>query len=208
MESGEPPSGIPPPATCPGKATEHTLRERFAGLVARHEEGVFGFVYRRVGNTETAQDLAQETFLRAWKAYSDFDPSKDERTWVLTIARNLIASHFRRVKAQKRGHSISLDQLRDTAGDSNTWAEPVDHRYVDPIDRLQKGEAIEAMDGAAKQLKEPERELYILRRQGQSPAEIAQATGRTKAAVDSMLTRIHNKLRSKLSPPGHGPDRA
>lgn len=119
---------------------------------------------------------------------------------MLTIAGNLVASHHRAAGAKKRGRPLSLDFLTgraDGEGEAPS-AEPVDGRCIDPLDRLMRSEAVSAMDRAAEELSPNERELYSLRRQGLSTAEIAERTGRSQSAIGSALTRLLGKLRSKL----------
>src|SRR5579872_1588531 len=60
----------------------------FAELLARHLSGVYKFAYRYVRNGADAEDIAQETFVRAWKNLKKFDTSKNLKTWLFTIAKN------------------------------------------------------------------------------------------------------------------------
>jgi RNA polymerase sigma-70 factor (ECF subfamily) len=60
----------------------------FAELVARHLSGVYKFAYRYVRDAADADDVAQETFVRAWKHLKQFDTSRNLRTWLFTIAKN------------------------------------------------------------------------------------------------------------------------
>lgn len=60
----------------------------FAALIDRHLEGVYKFAYRYVKDAADADDIAQETFIRAWKNLKKFDTSKNLKTWLFTIAKN------------------------------------------------------------------------------------------------------------------------
>ncbi len=60
----------------------------FAELVNRHISGVYNFAYRYVRDADDAEDMAQETFVRAWKNLKKFDTSKNLKTWLFTIAKN------------------------------------------------------------------------------------------------------------------------
>ena len=60
----------------------------FATLVDRHLSGIYKFAYRYVRDPQDADDVAQETFVRAWKNFKKFDQSKNLKTWLFTIAKN------------------------------------------------------------------------------------------------------------------------
>ena len=60
----------------------------FAELVSRHLSGVYNFAYRYMHDAADAEDIAQETFVRAWKNLHKFDTSKNLKTWLFTIAKN------------------------------------------------------------------------------------------------------------------------
>jgi RNA polymerase sigma-70 factor (ECF subfamily) len=199
-------SGLRPPTACPDQAGGQSLPARFASLVQRTEAEVFRSIFRHVGNEAVAFDLTQETFLRAWEAYGRLDSAQDGRTWVLAIARNVVVSHHRSATSQKRGggRTISLEQLNpemDGEGRAEPPAALIDGSSEQPIDALIRAESLEAIDRAAEGLKEKYRSLYRRYREGQSTAEIAEATGRTVAAVASDHTRLIRMLRSRLRPP-------
>lgn len=203
MESAEPNSGTKPSAAVSEITSWRDLRTQFADLFQAFEKEVFAFIFRDIRNKETAWDLTQQTFLQAWKAFDRFDSSQDGRSWVMTIARNVVFSHFRSEGAQKRGRPISLDQIVNGANNekpSRVSAEPIDRDCPDPSEKLIRDEAIDAMDRAAGQLNEKDRELYRLCRAGLSTAEIAKKTGRSKTAIGPALTRLYAKLRRKLTP--------
>src|SRR5689334_11907869 len=59
--------------------------EAFGELAKRFEARIYGFLYRHVGNAHDAQDLTQETFVRAWRGIARFDPKRDFATWLFVI---------------------------------------------------------------------------------------------------------------------------
>ncbi len=79
-------------------------------LVGRYLEPVYNFITRYSGDSSEAQDLTQETFLKAWKNIKKFDRTKSFKTWIFTIARNTTLDWFRKKK------SVSLS-LFDVEGD-------------------------------------------------------------------------------------------
>jgi RNA polymerase sigma-70 factor, ECF subfamily len=70
----------------------------FAELVNRHLSGVYKFAYRYVRDPADAEDVAQETFVRAWKHLKKFDTSRNLRTWLFTIAKNAALDMLKKKK--------------------------------------------------------------------------------------------------------------
>ena len=77
----------------------------FDQLVGRHHERVFGFLLALTRHRHDAEDLTQETFLRAWKKIDRFDPDRPLSPWLLTIARRLSISMLRRKKPIPMDHA-------------------------------------------------------------------------------------------------------
>jgi RNA polymerase sigma-70 factor, ECF subfamily len=90
--------------TLTGKA--ETVREAAAWVRSIHDEyagALFVFAYRAVGSREAAEDVVQETFVRAWKAADSFDAERGAvSTWLFAIARNVIIDLRRRQQARPR----------------------------------------------------------------------------------------------------------
>src|SRR3954469_23153945 len=87
-----------------------------ARLFDEHVWDVYGFVAYRIGNRAEAEDLTQQTFERALKAWRRFDPSRAQpRTWLLAITRNLLVNHYRRDRSRQHRHlgegGVSEDAL-------------------------------------------------------------------------------------------------
>lgn len=91
-------------------------------LINRHLKGVYNFIYRLVGNTQEAEDLAQETFLKAWKHLKKYDPDQNFKTWLFTIARNTAVDWLRRKKIPTLGlaeNSETQDGIETMLGDDS-----------------------------------------------------------------------------------------
>src|SRR5436190_5172002 len=69
--------------------------EPFEQLVTAFEKRIYNFLRHYTGNEHDAQDLTQETFVRAWRNIHRFDPNRDFTTWIFVIARRAAANHFR-----------------------------------------------------------------------------------------------------------------
>jgi RNA polymerase sigma-70 factor (ECF subfamily) len=156
----------------------------FRAFVVRYERPVFALLSRMLGRGPHVEDLAQETFLRAYKAFPSFDPDGAARpsTWLLTIATRLAIDHKRR------------PSFVDPA--STLDASPVptpEHETA----RAQMGRAIEE---AVNALPDDQRVALVLAEfHAMSVDEIAHATETPAATVKTRLFRAREKMRAALS---------
>lgn len=89
-------------------------RERFALLVTRHQQRVMRFILKYEYNLDDAQDLAQETFLQAFRALPSFNGQSRFSTWLTGIAFNLIKNHISRTPTKRHLH-LDIDEQPDGA---------------------------------------------------------------------------------------------
>ncbi len=86
-------------------------------LVRQHQAAILGFIWRRVGDHPLAEDLTQETFVKAWRALGRLELADDaadrRRAWLYRIARNTVTDHMRR---RARLQWLSLDAVRERGG--------------------------------------------------------------------------------------------
>jgi len=147
-----------------------------ASLFLEHRDGVFRYLCRVVGHTETARDLTQEVFLRVTRAAARPAEPAERRAWVFRIARNLALNHVRDVRRQPA----------ETALD------------VDPGRRATQETAV-AVRQALATLPELDRDIFLLRESaGLSYDEIARACEISPDAVRSRLHRTRLALRAAL----------
>lgn len=85
--------------------------DAFGIIVSRYRNGIFHFIRHSIGNEADAQDLAQETFVRAYGALSRFRTGAPFQPWIYTIAANLCRSHLRRSKW--KAFSLDVENARD-----------------------------------------------------------------------------------------------
>ena len=71
----------------------------FEELVSRYTKPLYNFIYRLVGNIQTAEDLVQETFIKVWKNLAKYDQKQVFRAWIFTIARNTATDYMRKKKS-------------------------------------------------------------------------------------------------------------
>ena len=109
--------------------------EAFDEIVNRYDRRIINFINRSLGDYATAEELAQETFLRAYRAAGRFDTNRRFSTWLYTIARNLTSNEIRRRKRAGKHFTIrqqdwdagAVEQLADTA------TSPIRHLEVDEL---------------------------------------------------------------------------
>jgi len=85
----------------------------FEELFNRYKLPILNFIYRLIGNRETAEEVTQEAFIRAYKSLGIFDPKRSFSTWLYTIARNLAKNALR---DKKYFRDVSLEQTVSTEG--------------------------------------------------------------------------------------------
>ena len=92
----------------------------FSNIVNIHLKPVYNFIYRLVGSAKDAEDIAQETFFKAWKSIKTYRPDENFKTWIFTIARNTAIDFMRKKKnlvfsdfENAEGDNALLDTLAD-----------------------------------------------------------------------------------------------
>lgn len=96
-------------------------QEAFAALVKRHEERSFWAAYRVLGDSDAARDVAQEAFVRVWRALDRFDFRMAFTTWLYRITVNLAIDHLRR---NKRHKGVDIDMFREAIADESPGQSP------------------------------------------------------------------------------------
>jgi RNA polymerase sigma-70 factor, ECF subfamily len=96
-------------------------QESFAALVKRHEQRAFWAAYKILGDAEGARDVAQEAFMRVWRALDRFDFSMAFTTWLYRITVNLAIDHLRR---NKRHKGVDIDVFREALPDRSPGQSP------------------------------------------------------------------------------------
>ncbi|MFQ5520197.1 MAG: RNA polymerase sigma factor [Candidatus Methylomirabilia bacterium] len=92
-------------------------QEAFEGVVAAHHGEIYRYLLRVTGRPSEADDLSQETFLRAYRAYRSLPPDAHVRAWLFTIASNLCRNHFRAGKRRRMAYATVRAGLRETDGE-------------------------------------------------------------------------------------------
>ena len=163
-------------------------------LMERHATPVFHFLCRMLGNEDDANDLAQETFVRVFRARASFRTNEKFSTWLYTIAANLARNHFR---WRSRHLNVSLEA--ETGESEQTLGSLLPANDPTPNEQALAAERAAAVRAAVDRLPEDLREAIILCEwEERSVAETALILGATPKAVESRLYRARQVLRERL----------
>ena len=163
-------------------------------LMERHATPVFHFLCRMVGSEEDASDLAQETFVRVFKARGSFRTGENFSTWLYTIAANLARNHFR---WRSRHPTVSLET--ENAETEQTLGSTLPAEGPAPNEQALAAERAGAVRAAVAKLPEDMREAIVLCEWEElSMAEAAVILETTPKAVESRLYRARQMLRERL----------
>lgn len=170
--------------------------ERFAEIVSRHRDRVFRFVLRHVGDHATAEDLAQEAFLEAFRGIGRFAGRSRFSTWLLGIARNIALNHVNR--SPHRRFRFASDEALAT----------VPSRREGPGAALERAEEVAALVRAVDSLPAEMREAVLLVLvEGLPYDEAAEAAGIPSGTMKSRVHRAREALRAALLPVAAGGSR-
>ena len=163
-------------------------------LMERHATPVFHFLCRMLGNEDDANDLAQETFARVFRARESFRPDARFSTWLFTIAANLARNQIR---WRSRHPNVSLDAESDATDQPLSSTLPA--TGASPTEAALAAERAAAVRAAVLRLPEDLREAIVLCEwEEKSMAEAAAILETTPKAVESRLYRARQALREKL----------
>jgi RNA polymerase sigma-70 factor (ECF subfamily) len=161
----------------------------YRALVDAHLTAILAYAQRLLGSREEAEEVAQETFLRAWQHAETYRPEARVNTWLHTIAHNLAVDRLR--KKRPLAASDALEEAPDSG--------------KPPSVLLERKETVLAVQAALQRLPERQRAaLTLTHHQGLSHAEAAQVLGVGVEAVESLVSRARRSLRELLAPLGSG----
>jgi len=168
--------------------------DAFRLLVEQHSRVIFRLAFRMTGNEQDAEDVVQETFLRAYRRLSDYEARASFSTWLYRIASNyaldLIRMRKRHEDKRERGGSEGRDVLQ-----SIPEASPGPDRVV------YGSQVKDRVNAALDELSAQERTAFVLRHfEGLSIEEIGQTLGTGTNATKHSIFRAVQKLRRSLEP--------
>lgn len=166
-------------------------------LVRRYERPVFSLVYRMVRDRELAEDLAQETFVKALNAIESYRPEFKFSSWIFKIANNAAIDHLRR----RQLDTLSLDGSpnAETADAVEATALQISDRAETPLEELEARELGGAIEAAVGRLRPEYRACILLRHvEGRPYEEIAEMLSLPLGTVKTYIHRARNELRQAL----------
>jgi RNA polymerase sigma-70 factor (ECF subfamily) len=167
-------------------------------LIRRHAPGVLTLLTRLLrGDREAALDLAQETFLRAYRNLERFDDSRSFRAWINAIAMNLGLDQLR--KRRRRGERVGLsfeDSGEERWGPGSLAREPQDHREEPPQEFFERQEERDLVRRAIDLLPAQHRAVLVLRDlEGLSYEDVARVLACRLGTAKSKINRARLEFR-------------
>jgi RNA polymerase sigma-70 factor (ECF subfamily) len=174
--------------------------QSFALLLQRYRSPLVNFLYRMVRNREQAEDLAQEVFIRVYRARADYVPSAKFTTWLFRIATNLALNSLRDTRHQRMEISLDAPVTADAEdGDERTLDVADKHPDIEQhlVEETRKAMIKHAID----KLPEKQRAAVLLHKyQELDYGEIAKILSCSESALKSLLFRAYENLRVELAP--------
>ncbi|HEX5835745.1 MAG TPA: sigma-70 family RNA polymerase sigma factor [Pyrinomonadaceae bacterium] len=163
----------------------------FEELVRRYQRPISAYVYRMVGNYESALDLTQEIFIKVYNSLNRYRPEFKFSTWIYKIAHNAAVDHLRRTATREQ--SLVLGPEGDT------FDLPLESARLSPEQESERKERRSEIEAVVRTLPANYRELIILRHsQDLSYEEIVEVTGLPLGTVKNRLFRAREMMRQQF----------
>ncbi len=160
----------------------------FEQIMNKYKEIVINIAYRFIQNRSTAEDIAQDVFLKIYNSAKSYKPKARLSTWIYKITANLCLNELRSRKHFKAISMESIGEIRDFA-------------QTNPFENLEKKELKHLVKEAIDSLPDRQRMVIILKKyEDLSYQEISEIMGCSVSAVDSLLQRAKQNLKNKLAP--------
>ena len=169
----------------------------FRELIRRYERPVFSLIYRMVRDRETAEDLAQDTFIKVLNHVDRYRPEFKFSSWLFKIANNVAIDHLR--KRQLETVSMDGSPHAASAAEAEATSFDVDARGESALDELEARELGAAIEVAIARLRPEYRSCIMLRHvEGRSYEEIASLLDLPLGTVKTYIHRARRELRDAL----------
>lgn len=169
-------------------------KDVFNELVIKYQGKIYNLVYKYVSNSETARDLSQEIFIKAFRALPRFKRQSAFYSWLYRIAINLCIDFIRQ---QKRGQTLSFEDLT-TGGNDEVVFNDVSPLPPDQVEAKELGHII---GKAVEQLPPKQQRVFNLRyHDGLQLKEIAAQLDRSEGTIKAHLHHAHKRLQTLLVP--------
>jgi RNA polymerase sigma-70 factor, ECF subfamily len=174
--------------------------QSFELLLQRYRTPLVNFLFRMVKNREQAEDLAQEVFIRVYRAREEYVPTAKFTTWLFRIATNLALNSLRDHRHQKLEMSIDAPLTTGAEGGDERPFEVAD-KHLTVEQELVEEERKKMIRRAIEKLPEKQRAAVLLHKyQELDYGEIAKILSCSESALKSLLFRAYESLRVELAP--------
>lgn len=174
--------------------------DAFAKLVAAYQDRLTTIFLHMTQNQEAAEDLAQDVFMRIYRARNGYQPTAKFSTWLFRIANNL-AINAHRNKARRKEVALPAGETTSMTNVRPEERALADKSALMPTRQLDRNELQTVVQKAMDQLNERQRLSVLLHKfEGMSYVEIADTMELTVPAVKSLLSRARDSLRTSLEP--------
>jgi RNA polymerase sigma-70 factor, ECF subfamily len=207
-------AGTPPPSSAPATmansivSTEAAVSDvdvmlrvktgdesAFAYLVQKYRRPMVGFMYRLCHNPSTAEELAQEVFLRVYRSRTTYEPNAKFTTWLYRIATNLAVNHARDTRHERPENTLRLDEPDRETGNTPDLADD----SLSAEEQILRRERLAAIRSKVNALPERQRVAVIMHKYQQMDyREIAGVLKLSESATKSLLFRAYETLREQL----------
>jgi RNA polymerase sigma-70 factor, ECF subfamily len=167
----------------------------FDYLVQKYRRPLVSFMYRMAHNTATAEDLAQEVFLRVYRSRESYEASAKFTTWLYRIATNLAVNHARDTRKERPEVTVSLDEPDEESG--TTMDVPDTRLSVEQ--KLLREERLKGIRRRVDALPERQRLAVLMHKYQQMDyKQISEVLKLSESATKSLLFRAYETLREQL----------
>src|SRR6266852_1776225 len=167
----------------------------FAYLVQKYRRPMVGFMYRLCHNPSTAEELAQEVFLRVYRSRTTYEPTAKFTTWLYRIATNLAVNYARDTRHERPENTVRLDEPDRETGTTPDLAD----ESLNAEEQILKRERLAAIRSKVNALPERQRVAVIMHKYQQMDyRQIAGVLKLSESATKSLLFRAYETLREQL----------
>ena len=167
----------------------------FDYLVQKYRRPIISFMYRMAHNSATAEELAQEVFLRVYRSRANYEPSAKFSTWLYRIATNLGANHVRDTRHESAENTMDLDEPDAETGQTPDLADKTPTVEADILRR----ERLAAIRQKIEALPDRQKMAVLMHKYQQIDyRQIAEVLKLSESATKSLLFRAYETLRTQL----------
>jgi RNA polymerase sigma-70 factor, ECF subfamily len=167
----------------------------FTYLVQKYRRQMVGFMYRTCRNPATAEELAQEVFLRVYRSRESYEVSAKFNTWLYRIATNLAVNHARDTRHERPENTMRLDEPDQETGSTPDLADA----SLTAEEQMLRRERMAVIRQKVQELPERQRMAVVMHKYQQMDyREIADVMNLSESATKSLLFRAYETLREQL----------